>query len=460
MPRVSKKALRGSKKMKAWDRVADFVGRTGLEKFPEAVLDQAKLVLLDSLGAMLAGSRTDPVPNLVLWSKKAAGRAAATVAGYPDLVAPCWAALVNGTSLVALEMDEGNQFAKGHPAAHVIPAALAWAEQEGVSGGRLLESVVVGYEVAARIGAAASLRPEVHPHGTWGAVGAAVAVAKLRNFPASDIPGVIQLGASFSLATTWQAAVAGATVRNLYTGLSNHLGLLATDFYLAGFRGGEEAVETVFGQVLSSGFELEKLTRDLGSVYQITSNYFKLYSCCRYNHAALDALGAILANQRVTYEEVEGIEVETYGLATQLANRRPANALAAKFSIPFALAVYLVRGHVGPHSFTEETLGDPQVRELAGKVTVRENPEMSAMLPCKRPARVVLCLRDGRCLSQTVLSARGGFDNPYPREALLEKFRQLAGEVIGAKAAGQLREACLRVEELADIRELTALLRT
>lgn len=441
--------------VKPWGKISEFVVQTSLEKLPAAVIDQAKLVLMDTLGAMLAGSRVDPIPNLVLRSKKGA----ATIAGHSALADPFWAALVNGISAVALEMDEGNQFAKGHPAAHVVPAALAWAEQEGASGRQVLESLVVGYEVAARVGAGTSLRPEVHPHGTWGTIGAAVAVAKLRGFSASQVHQAIQVGGLLSLATAWKTALEGASVRNIYTGLSNHLGLLSTEFVLAGFQGSEASLETVFGQVISTGFCADTLTRDLGNIYQINNNYFKLYSCCRYNHAALDALEEILAAHPVTFEQVDAVKVETYDLAAQLADQQPGNVLAAKFSIPFALAAYLVRGNAGLHSFTDETLGDIRIRELARRVFVRENPEMTAMLPEKRPARVILCLQDGRQLTHTVFSSHGGFDRPYPLETLREKFRQLAGEAIGGEATEKLITVCQQIEGLEDIRGLTVLLR-
>ncbi|HBW38065.1 MmgE/PrpD family protein [Desulfosporosinus sp. BICA1-9] len=327
--------------MHIWEPICEFIIRTKYDKLPAYVINQAMLTLLDTLGAMLAGSKVMPIPNMVESCYKG-GTDPVTIAGYSVLMEPNSAALINGTSAVALEIDEGNQFAKGHPAFHVVPAALAWAEHIGASGKQLLESLVVGYELAARIDASTTLHDEVHPHGTWGTIGAAVAVAKLRGLSLQEVSRTIHLAAAMSIASAWSTALSGGTIRNVYTGLSNHLGMLAVDLARAGVNTGDGIVESVFGSILGTDFNPHLLIRDLGTSYYITSNYFKMYACCRYNHAAIDALQGILAEQPVTDDQIEKLEVETYSAAARLKNQRPQNMLAAKFSIPFALATYRI----------------------------------------------------------------------------------------------------------------------
>src|SRR6202030_1661799 len=90
------------------------------------------------------------------------------------------AAFLNGTAGTMLEIDEGNQFARGHPGIHVVPAVLAAAEELGSSGSDVLLAIALGYEIGSRVGIASKLRVTMHPHGTWGTVGAAVAVARLH----------------------------------------------------------------------------------------------------------------------------------------------------------------------------------------------------------------------------------------------------------------------------------------
>jgi 2-methylcitrate dehydratase PrpD len=190
----------------------------------------------------------------------------------------------------------------------------------------------------------------------------------------------------------------GGTVRNFYSGASNHLGLMALKLVQSGFTGEADGLTTVYGSVISEVFVEEEMTAELGDRWEILRNYFKLHACCRYNHSALDALMEIAAGLpqgQLPAREVDRVEVETYSLAAQLCDQKPANMLAAKFSIPFAAATYLVHGETGVESFRTEKVADPEVRALAKRVAVRENPDLTAMMPGRRPSRVTVFMKDG-----------------------------------------------------------------
>src|SRR5499433_632997 len=221
------------------------------DALPAPAVDAAKLVLLDTLGAIVAGSAE---PENVALAKLAAARTSqgtATLIGRRAKADPFWAALTNAAAGVALEVDEGNRLGGGHPAIHVVPGALAVAEERGLDGRRLLESIVAGYEVCSRIGGATTVRPNVHSHGTWGAIGTAVAVARLGDTTASTIREVINLAASMSPANTWTPALDGATIRNLYPGRSAWNGLLAVELHACGFTGLTDSPSDVFGTILA-----------------------------------------------------------------------------------------------------------------------------------------------------------------------------------------------------------------
>jgi hypothetical protein len=134
-------------------------------------------------------------------------------------VEPWWAIVANGLAGTMLELDEGNRFARGHPGIHVLPAALAEAERLGRSGAALLAALVVGYDVAARLGGGAPVRPGMHMHGVHGAVGAAAAVARLRELDAESTARALGVAAGLTLGTSWRTALGGATVRNAYAGV-------------------------------------------------------------------------------------------------------------------------------------------------------------------------------------------------------------------------------------------------
>ena len=161
------------------ERLAAFVSETRLPDLAPEAVDAARTVALDTIGAIVAGSRLPENRNLAKLAVKMGGAGPASILGHRRQATATFAALANGAAGVALEMDEGNRLGGGHAAIHVIPPALAVAEETGASGRQFLESVIVGYETTARIGAGTTVRSEVHSHGTWGTIGAAAATARL-----------------------------------------------------------------------------------------------------------------------------------------------------------------------------------------------------------------------------------------------------------------------------------------
>jgi len=215
------------------DRLARFVEEVRLDRLTEDAVAAARLVLLDTIGAIAAGSAQPENRRLAEAMRGRGSRPAASLIGHGGRVDPLLATFANATAGVALEVDEGSRLGGGHPAIHVIPAALAVAEDTGADGRRLLEAIIAGYEVCSRLGGATTPRPNVHSHGTWGTIGTAVAVAKLAGLDASGVRSVINLSASMSPANTWTPALEGVTVRNAYPGRSGLEGILAVDLHQA-----------------------------------------------------------------------------------------------------------------------------------------------------------------------------------------------------------------------------------
>ena len=428
------------------DRVAEFAAHTPVGAVPPEVLDKTALILADSLGA-IAGGMAEPEMQALVAGLEGAGPA--VVIGTARHVPPGQAALVNGTAGTTLEMDEGSQFAKGHPGMHTIPAALAFSGAEvlrgrAVAGSELLTAIALGYEVGARVGMACALRPSLHPHGTWGAICAAVAVARLAGRDAGQMRHAINMAASFALAPSRRTMLEGGTVRNALAGVSGQLGLVVHDLLGAGFEGDRDGLAQVFGRSLADGFAPTAMTEDLGSRWEVMRNYFKLHACCRFNHATLDALAQIVAREgRLDPAAVAGVEVQSYAFAAELDDPAPRNMLAARFSVPFAVATALVTGRTDIDSFTAARLADPRIRGLAERVRVIEDPAMTAALPDRRPANVVLTMADGRRLEAGTATNRGDWADPYGVAELREKFLSLATRVWPTGRSAALWEATL-----------------
>src|SRR5437667_6478151 len=322
------------------DRLAQVAAEVRVDTLPESTVEAAKRVLLDTLGAIAAGSTLPENGRLARLAAARAPQGVATLLGHGAKADAGWAVLVNATAGVALEVDEGNRLGGGHPAIHVIPGALAVAEEQALDGRRLLESLVAGYEIGSRVGGATTLRANVHSHGTWGSIATAVAVAKLAGAHAETIREVINLAASMSPANTWTPALDGATIRNLYPGRSAFQGILAVELQRCGFTGLDNAPSDVYGTILADRFDpalavdgLDALGRadSAPGAHRIEQNYFKLHACRRFNHFALDAVMDLRRAHRLASDDVQKVEVVTIPFVVRMSNPAPTNPLAARF---------------------------------------------------------------------------------------------------------------------------------
>lgn len=436
------------------DTVARFVADTRAEDMDPEVLERTALILADCIGA-IAGGATEPEVRALAARPGLSAPGPAAVIGTRARVQPMAAALLNGTAGTALEMDEGTQFARGHPGIHTVPAVLAFLAarpDRTVPGRELLTAIALGYEVGARVGIASKLRPAMHPHGTWGAICAAVGVARLAGRDAAGIARAMSMAAGLGLSTNKRTMLEGGTVRNVYAGVSNQMGLLVEDLAAAGFEADRDGVAQVFGHVASDSFDAGAMTEALGSRWEVCRNYFKLHACCRYNHAALDALEMILAEAGpLEPAAVTEVAVESYSLAAELDDPTPRNALAARFSVPFAMATRLVTGTSTVESFAPERVDDPATLALAARVSLREDPAMTAALPDRRPARVTLTLADGRRLTRATETNRGDWADPFPPEALAQKFHSLAIRAWPEAETQALWQATLTLPDTASV---------
>jgi 2-methylcitrate dehydratase PrpD len=356
-------------------------------------------------------------------------------------------------------MDEGNATAKGHPGIHVIPAALALGEAVEATGEEVLTAVIAGYEVGARTGQAVTLRDRFHAHGTWGGIGGAAAAAKLMDYDEQGVRETINIASALTLAPPYQTAIEGATVRNVYAGVSNSTSLLAANLTIAGFTGLHDGPGDVFGTVSGTAFDVQSMIRGLGKEYQIARNYFKLYPCCRHIHACIEAAQKLRAEDDLILDEVERIIVETYDRAALMcASPEAATQLAARFSIPYVVAQTLRKGEITVESFEAAALAGIPVRDLARRVTVREDPALTARRPQYRVAQITVHLRDGRRLTQVGEIDEAGPESQVSPAVVRGKFFRLVSPHIGSDQAERISRAVDRFETLDHMRELTQLL--
>ena len=450
------------------EQLAEFVVALRLDELEAATVSAARNVVLDTVGAIIAGSRLSENAAFARLCATLSGPGRATLLGHSSGndsgpgggVQPMWAALVNATAGVALEMDEGNRRGGGHPAIHIMPGALAIGEEMAHTGKAVLESIIAGYEVTSRIGGATEVRPEIHSHGTWGTIGAAAATARLLGCDAGQTRQIMNLSMSLSPANTWTPCIEGATVRNLYPGRSGFQGIMAAHLSRCGFTGIADGPADLYAGILGQGFSPEKVVEGLGEPgsFRIRQNYFKFHACCLYNHPALDAVQSLLRREAFTAEMVERVEVVAPPIAGIMTDPEPPNMLAAKFSIPYAVAAALHYGKTDVSAFYPEQIGDDVVRRLARRVSVAADPLMDLRRYDYPAARVTVYLQDGRVLSAGVVAHRGDYTNPASGAELRGKFRLLTQDTLGAARTQAVIDAVSRMDELESVGELTGLL--
>jgi 2-methylcitrate dehydratase PrpD len=157
--------------------------------------------------------------------------------------------------------------------------------------------------------------------------------------------------------------------------------------------------------------------------------------------------------------EVERIEFLTYRFASVMRNPDPPNYFASKYSLPHAAATMVVRGGAGFAALDDTALADPVIAVLRHRVHISEDPEMTAVVPRLRPARVTVTLSDGRQATHARQSHRGDFQEPFAESEIRGKFRELAATVLSPAGAADVERAVERCEDWTGVAELTALLR-
>jgi 2-methylcitrate dehydratase PrpD len=441
------------------EELAQFVARVRCEDIPEPVRAHAKLVLLDTLGVILAGGERPEVAALRERLGDGAGSGATVYArGWPRND-PRTAALLNGIAGRAIELCEGLRLVSGQAAMQVLPAVLAVGEQAECTGREMLAAFVLGYDVVGRLAGGFTPRPLAHQNGQVALLAATAAGAKLRGLDAAGISRAMRIATTLLLTPSYTNAVAGATALNVAGGMSGYAGALAPELALAGFEAQPDAIEEALGQLVGGGFTPDAMLDELGTRWEITRNYFRLYACCNPIHPALDCLAAALAELRPAPEQVERIEVATYRFASVMRNPDPPNYFASKYSLPHAAAAMVVRGGAGFAELDDSALHDPAVAALRRQVHISEDPAMSALAPLLRPARVTVTLTDGRQATHARDSHRGDFNEPFAEAEIRAKFRELAGTVLTDAGVRAVEQAVDRVEDWTSVANLPELLR-
>jgi 2-methylcitrate dehydratase PrpD len=269
----------------------------------------------------------------------------------------------------------------------------------------------------------------VHPHAAFVPIGAAAAVSLVRRHGAATMLDAVTGAASMAFAGPFDTAVEGPLVRNAWTSAGAWLGLRMADWAEAGIGGGTVTPYDVFVGSFNTRAVPEALVDGLGTTWSVANGYHKIFACCGYAHSAVEATLELLGRLRGRkVDDIAEILVETGPGGQALRTVEPATVLAAKFSIPHAIAATARLGTAGARAFTFDKLDDAGIAELRRRVRIAPYQDLQPW-PKDRPARVTMRFADGGELSAVCESARGGADQPFDEQTLLTKLAENAAGV-------------------------------
>ena len=435
----------------AIDTLAAFAADTSWEMIPEAVKARARWILADSIGCIVAGNRSTELRAL---ADIAAGRNAAgesQIFGASLLLPREAAAQINGAAGTWHDLDEGNLHTKGHAGIQIVPALLAEAEAKSLSGRSVLRALILGYEIGCRVYGATEARLAVHPHGTYGPLAAAAALACLRGLPAADIAKVLRLSAGLGVPASRQTLNDGATVRNAFTAASARAAFHPLDLAEAGFTGEHDPLASVFGQIYGTAFDSEACVKGLCQDWKLLRNYFKLHPSGRYAHSALDLIDDIVAEHGpIPAEAIEAVEFRTYFMAATMGDPQVATPFGTRFSIPFNVAARLLGAEAPLGCDADAVFARADVHALARRIRVIEDPAATSAYPDQQITTLHLQLRDGTLRTAHATFIRGEAELPHEEAALAEKFLSLTTSSWGAAAPEALR-ALRAIDSIPDV---------
>lgn len=394
-----------------------------MQEVPDDVVDRTRYLLLDYLGCLTAGLRTES--------------AASVVALADD--SPRGHALAMGAAAHSVELDDTHNGGSIHLGVVMFSAALPVAAANSLHDPvAFFDAVAAGYELAARL--AMALQPKdhyargFHPTSTCGVFGAAVTVAKLLRLSEDQMLDAVGIAGSMA-AGSLEFLTEGAWTKRLHAGLAAQNGILAAELAARGFRGPSTIIEGRNGFLhgYTDAPRPELLLAGLGKSFAILETSIKPHACCRYKQGPIDALLQIRAKHHVDFRQVRRIEVSILEAGARLiaepAERKydPQSVVDAQFSMPFGAAIAIVHGRAGLNEYSEAGLQDARVRDLMRKVIMTRDATLEQNFPREWPARATVEMNSGDRYTVSIRHPLGDPANMLTWEELGEKFRSLGG---------------------------------
>ena len=409
------------------DFAVKFIRNLKLEKIPAPVVKQAKICLLDLVGASLAGAKVRGAKILLGFStQQMNGLREATVIKANQKLPCAGAALVNGFIANALDIDDGYRKIKGHPGAAVFPSILAVSERIGATGKQFLEALVTSYEIAIRAGEILHAHYGFyHGSGSWGAVASAAGAAKLLRLPERETKHALGIAEAFAPLVPEMRSVefpSMAPKDGIPWGAM--VGTSASLLAQKGFTG----IPSLLGD--------SKHNRDvftLGEKFKMMKLYFKPYPCCRWAQPAIEGLLKLMGNEKLSHRDISKVTIRSFSEAVSLCQTVPTSVEEAEYHVLFPVAVAAVYGEFTPKFLEEKYFRDRKIIQFMKKISIVKDRKIQQQFPAKCLSEVEIVTNQGKKIRSGLIAARGDFDLPLSESELEDKFVQMTKEILTQK---------------------------
>jgi 2-methylcitrate dehydratase PrpD len=443
--------------------LCNYMSAAGKRALPQEVAEQAKRHLLDSLAAMISGSELPPGQAAQRYQRAHGAAGRATVAGTALTAAPADAALANGMMAHADETDDSHPASRSHPGCSTVAAALAVGEELGASGELLLRAIALGYDVGTRVvlamgGAAFSYTSSLATHSIAGNFCAAAAAACLAGLDERQMRWALDYAAQQSSGIlAWRRDTDHIEKAFVFAGMPARNGVTSALVVRSGWNGVADIFSGTdnFFVAYAPKAEPERLLDQLGASFAIAETDIKKWSVGSPIQGPLDGLAAIRSKRPFAADEVQRVVVRLAPSVAAVVDNRAIPDIC----LQHMAAVMLLDKTVSFRAAHDKArMQDPAVLQQRAKVMLVADEQLAAFLPA-RISIVEIDFHDGSHLSERVEAVRGTVRNPMSRAEVSDKARDLVVPVLGRTACERLIDCVYAIEELADVRQLAALLR-
>jgi 2-methylcitrate dehydratase PrpD len=444
------------------EKLAAHTAAVRFADIPPAAIEKAKDCVLDQIGVELLGSTLEWNKIAYRYVAEMGGRGESTIVNYGDRTPALDAAFVNATFGQGCELDDVGFAAGGHPGAATVPVALALCEKYRCTGRDFLAAVVVGWDVMYRL--LLAVRPSsgkrgFHSHGIGAPFGAMATAARLMRLNDGQILHAFGIAGMHS-SGTMEYDQTGGEVKRVIAGIAARGGIQAAMLAQLGLTGPPTIIEGKRGflKVFADQVEPEEITRDLGREFKIIRIWFKLYPCVATVQGVIYTLSKLIEEHRFGAADVDEIRVgisET-SLSHGGAIYEPHDTASAQFSLPFSLAIRLLKNDNDLSFYMDPKLWtDPKVLALARKVKSYADP--NAIRDQNYNTTMEVKLTNGNVYKAFEPYPPGSPLNMVGRDVLRAKFRKMARAVLSEERIDKLIEAVDRFETYENAAELIPL---